>query len=195
MVPPRRRELRCVAAGAAVALVLVADTVKAEGEDGWYDPIIRQAIAEARGPYPVPLPLVKAVIRQESAFRARAVSPAGARGLMQVMPGTARRLGVRPQDLFDPVENIRAGVRLLSILLEHYRGDIISTLVGYNARPRKLFAPIPRNGETPEYVWKVLTYYEWYSRRSQPPARSIRRGRGFRPSTVAVTESRRAQLE
>lgn len=131
--------------------------------DDRYDPIIQKVIAETGGPYPVPLPLVKAIIRQESAFRARAVSRAGARGLMQVMPGTALRVGVRPGDLFDPLQNIRAGVRLLSVLLASYRGDVISTLVGYNARPRKLFAPIPRNGETPEYVWKVLAYYEWYS--------------------------------
>jgi hypothetical protein len=47
-------------------------------------------------------------------------------------------------------------VRLLAVLLRHYEGDVISALVAYNARPRRLFAPIPRNGETPAYVWKVL---------------------------------------
>jgi soluble lytic murein transglycosylase-like protein len=178
-----------------VVALLAGDPALAEGRDGWYDPLIRQAIAEAGGPYPVPLPLVKAVIRQESAFRVRAVSPAGARGLMQVMPVTARGVGVRPQDLFDPVQNIRAGVRLLSVLLAHYRGDVISTLVAYNARPRRLFAPVPQNGETPEYVWKVLTYYDWYSGRSRPPARWSRRGRRPRVAVVAAAEADRASVE
>ena len=90
---------------------------------------------------------------------------------MQVMPGTAGLVGVRPQDLLDPVQNIRAGVRFLSVLLDHYHGDVISTLVAYNARARKPFAPIPENGETPKYVWNVLTYYEWYSGRASPPER------------------------
>lgn len=136
---------------------------KGGAPDDRYDALIRDAIAEAGGRHPPPLALVKAVVRQESGFRPTAVSRAGARGLMQVMPGTAKRIGVRPEDLFEPAQNIRAGVRLLSVLLDHYRGDIISTLVAYNARPRRLFAPIPRNGETPGYVWAVLAYYEWYS--------------------------------
>ena len=159
-----------------LALALVARRAGAAVADDRYDPIIRQAIEEAGGRYPVPLALVKAVIRQESMFRPGAVSKAGARGLMQVMPGTAVRLGVHPEDLFDPAQNIRAGVRLLSILLEHYRGDIISSLVAYNARPRRLFAPVPRNGETPGYVWKVLAYYEWYSRQRVLSRRASRIG-------------------
>jgi len=138
-----------------------ADAVPAEAR---YDSLIAATVAEVGGPYPVPPALVKAVMRQESSFRTDAVSRAGARGLMQVMPGTAVRVGVRAEDLFDPAQNIRAGVRLLSTLLEHYRGDVISSLVAYNARPRALFAPIPRNGETPDYVWKVLANYERYSR-------------------------------
>ena len=160
----RRQALTGAWVATGLALALVARRAGAAVTDDRYDHVIRQAIEEAGGRYPVPLALVKAVIRQESAFRPGAVSKAGARGLMQVMPGTAVRLGVHPEDLFDPVQNIRAGVRLFSILLEHYRGDIISSLVAYNARPRRLFAPVPRNGETPGYVWKVLAYYERYSR-------------------------------
>jgi soluble lytic murein transglycosylase-like protein len=116
-------------------------TVAAGALDDRYDEIIRQAIAEAAARQRPPLALVKAIIRQESTFRPRAVSPGGARGLMQVMPANARRVGVRPEDLFDPVQNIRAGVRLPSVLLDHYRGDVVSALVAYNARPRRLFAP------------------------------------------------------
>jgi soluble lytic murein transglycosylase-like protein len=162
-----------------LALALVARRAGASVADDRYDSIIRQAIDEASGRYPVPLALVKGVIRQESAFRPGAVSKAGARGLMQVMPATAVRVGVHPENLFDPAQNIRAGVRLLSILLEHYRGDIIASLVAYNARPRRLFAPVPRNGETPEYVWKVLAYYEWYSRQARTgPGGQGQDGRG-----------------
>jgi soluble lytic murein transglycosylase-like protein len=92
------------------------------------------------------------VIWVESGFRPRAVSRAGAKGLMQLMPYTARRVGIGERELFDPQRNVLGGVRLLAVLLRHYEGDVISTLVAYNARPRRLFAPIPRNGETPAYV-------------------------------------------
>jgi soluble lytic murein transglycosylase-like protein len=96
------------------------------------------------------------VISVESSFRPRAVSRAGAKGLMQLMPYTARRVGIAERDLFDPAKNILGGVRLLAVLLGHYDGDVISALVAYNARPRRVLAPIPRNGETPAYVWRVL---------------------------------------
>lgn len=117
---------------------------------------IDAALAGTAAIYPVPKNLVVAVIWVESGFRPRAVSRAGARGLMQLMPYTARRVGISERDLFDPAKNILAGVRLLAILLRHYDGDVISALVAFNARPRRLFAPIPRNGETPIYVWRVL---------------------------------------
>lgn len=130
--------------------------------DRRYDDAIAMAIAKARHIHPVPPALVRAVIRQESAFRPRAVSRAGARGLMQVMPSNARRLGVTPDELWDPEKNVRAGVLLLAMLLKQYQGDVISALVGYNARPRRLYAPVPRNGETPAYVWNVLAFYEQY---------------------------------
>jgi soluble lytic murein transglycosylase-like protein len=117
---------------------------------------IDAALAETAAIYPVPKALVVGVISVESGFRPRAISPAGAKGLMQLMPYTARRVGVAERDLFDPAKNILGGVRLLAVLLRHYDGDVISALVAYNARPRRLFAPIPRNGETPMYVWRVL---------------------------------------
>lgn len=121
-----------------------------------YEAEIDTALAETAGIYPVPKALVIAVISVESDFRPRAVSPAGAKGLMQLMPYAARRLGVADEQLFDPAQNIRGGVRLLAVILRHYDGDVISALVAYNARPRRSFTPIPRNGETPAYVWKVL---------------------------------------
>ena len=123
---------------------------------------IAAAVRDVEHVYPVPNALIKAVIQQESGFNPRAISKAGAIGLMQLMPYTAPRVGLPEADLWDPAKNILAGTRLLAVLLRYYRGDLISVLVAYNARPRKLFAPIPRNGETPRYVAAVLKYYQTY---------------------------------
>ncbi len=121
-----------------------------------YEAEIDAALAATANIYPVPKALVIAVIPAESGFRPRAVSPAGARELMQLMPYTARRLGVADRDICDPAKNVLAGTRLLAVLLRHYEGDVISALVAYNARPRRHLAPLPLNGETPVYVWRVL---------------------------------------
>lgn len=141
---------------------------RAGGREDHYDSIIAAESASARGRFAVPFALVKAIIRQESAFRADAVSRAGARGLMQIMPATAVRLGTSPDHLFDPARNIGVGVHLLSGLLDQYDGDVISALVAYNAGPRGRVKQLPRNGETPEYVWRVLALYERYSRGANP---------------------------
>ena len=139
----------------AAALLLAAPTTEHR-----FDPEIALAVASTREVYPVPPALVRAIIRQESSFNPRALSRVGARGLMQVMPANAQRLGVTPEELWVPVKNILAGVRLLAVLLDHYRGDVISALVAYNARARPLFAPLPHNHETPRYVLRVLAHYE-----------------------------------
>lgn len=121
-----------------------------------YHSEIREASASVSTVWTVPAALIKAVIGQESAFDPRAVSRAGAVGLMQVLPRNAELLGVTPYDLWEPATNILAGARLLAVLLRHYRGDVVSALVAYNARPRRLFAPLPENGETAPYVRAVL---------------------------------------
>jgi soluble lytic murein transglycosylase-like protein len=125
---------------------------------------VRAAVASVAAVVAVPEALVHAVMQQESSCQPLARSRVGARGLMQIMPANAARLGVTRSDLWIPAKNILAGVRLLAVLLRHYRGDIISALVAYNARPRRLFAPLPRNGETPQYVWRVLGFYRAYQR-------------------------------
>ncbi len=130
--------------------------------DGAYELEIAAAIADVQSVHHVPAGLVKAIIRCESNFDARAVSKAGAIGLMQVMPFNARRVGIAPEELWTPSRNILAGVRLIAVLLKYYDGDLISVLVAYNANPRKVLAPIPRNGETPRYVAAVLKYYQTY---------------------------------
>jgi len=129
-----------------------------------YSAEVRTATESVAAISPVPPALVKAVIHRESDFKPRALSRAGAIGLMQVMPWNARRLGFRPTELWEPRRNIIAGTRLLAVLLRHYRGDVISALVAYNARPRRPLSPLPRNGQTPHYVQGVLASWKAFQR-------------------------------
>jgi len=126
-----------------------------------FDADIAAAIDDVASVWPVPPALVRAVIRQESAFNPRAVSRVGAKGLMQLMPETAQKVGVAEKDLFTAGPNILAGVRLLAALLKHYEGDVVSALVAYNSGPKSP-AHVPENGETPEYVARILTFWREY---------------------------------
>ncbi len=107
----------------------------------------------------VPPALVKAVIEAESNFNPLAVSPKGAKGLMQLMPSVIKDLGV--QDPFDPNQNIDAGVSLLKDLLGEYNGDYTKALAAYNAGRRAVNEKggIPDYPETREYVKKVIDSY------------------------------------
>ncbi|WP_394833138.1 lytic transglycosylase domain-containing protein [Pendulispora rubella] len=123
-----------------------------------YDEWIRQAATL----YQIPEPLVRAVIKVESDYDARAISVAGARGLMQLMPDTADRLQVR--DIHDPRENIFGGVRLLRILANAFNGDLELTVAAYNAGEEAVqrFRGIPPYAQTRQYVSKVTGYYRRY---------------------------------
>ncbi len=109
----------------------------------------------------VPPALVKAVVRVESAFDPLAISRKGAMGLMQLMPGTARHLGVR--DAFRADQNIAGGTRYLRRMVDRYRNWILA-LAAYNAGPRAVdrHRGVPPYRETRRYVRKVLHYYRVY---------------------------------
>jgi hypothetical protein len=113
-------------------------------------------IADAAREHGLDPHLLTEVIRAESGFDPRAVSPAGAKGLMQLMDATARSLGV--QDPFDPAQNIRAGARYLAGLLERYGGDVRRALAAYNAGPGAVdrHHGVPPYRETQQYVGKIL---------------------------------------
>lgn len=134
-----------------------------------FDPYINEASAK----YGVDPSLVKAVIDTESAFNPYSVSSAGAKGLMQLMDGTARGLGV--ENSFDPQQNIEGGTRYLAYLLGKYGGSEQAALAAYNAGPGRVDrAGISNNedfaqklgtlpAETQRYVGKVLAALEQYS--------------------------------
>jgi soluble lytic murein transglycosylase-like protein len=104
--------------------------------------------------------LLYAQMHQESSFKKSAVSNKGARGLMQLMPFTAARFGVR--DIFDPRQNIEGGARYMRYLLDHFDGDVALALAGYNAGEGavlKYGRRIPPYRETQEYVRRITARY------------------------------------
>jgi soluble lytic murein transglycosylase-like protein len=104
--------------------------------------------------YGLPRLLVRSVMAAESGFQRQAVSPKGAIGLMQLMPGTAAQLGVDP---FDPAQNVDAGTRYLRELLEKYNGGLRHALAAYNAGPGAVdrYNGVPPYRETVNYVFRI----------------------------------------
>ena len=103
--------------------------------------------------------LIASVIHAESANNPHAVSPKGARGLMQLMPATASKLGVK--DSFDPADNVDGGVRYLRELLLLYNNDMVKAVAAYNAGPQRVqqYHGVPPYHETRAYVARVITDY------------------------------------
>jgi Transglycosylase SLT domain len=112
-------------------------------------------IRDASSTYGVAVDLIKAVISAESEFDPLAVSSKGAQGLMQLMPFTARRLGVT--DPFDPRQNVLGGTQYLRMMLDTFQGDVALALAGYNAGPNAVtrFRGIPPFKETQNYVQRI----------------------------------------
>jgi soluble lytic murein transglycosylase-like protein len=137
-------------AGVAVTM----NDFRAIPADQAYDDIIAEAAAE----YDLDPALIRAVMRAESAFDPTIVSPAGAQGLMQLMPALAEEMGVR--NVFDPRENIMGGARYLRWLLDRNHGNIPLTLAGYNAGPTIVsrYRKIPPFRETQAYVKRITGF-------------------------------------
>jgi soluble lytic murein transglycosylase-like protein len=137
-------------------ILMSAPVRQLDAEAGKYSRMVEKA-SRANG---VEGALVLAVIRAESSYNPNAVSSAGASGLMQLMPETAKRYGVR--DIFDPAQNIQGGVRHLKDLLVMFDGDIELAIAAYNAGPYAVIRAgnrIPRQPQTLAYVPKVIGYY------------------------------------
>jgi soluble lytic murein transglycosylase-like protein len=121
-------------------------------------------ISELSGKYEVDFALIKAMIRAESGFNPYAVSRKGAKGLMQLMPGTALRMNV--VDVYNPKENIDGGVRYIKYLLSLFNNDLRLSLAAYNAGENLVseLRTIPPYRETVDYVRRVQSYYQSYQR-------------------------------
>ena len=120
-------------------------------------------IAELAARFDLSPALLEAVVWQESRWRANALSPVGARGLAQLMPGTAREMGVDPDD---PLANLEGGARYLRQQLDRFDGDVEKALAAYNAGPGRVIAAngIPRIRETQLYVASVMGRLSNHSR-------------------------------
>lgn len=120
-----------------------------------YDDIIDVAADK----YDLPIELIHSIIRAESNYDSRAVSPKGAKGLMQLMPTTAKIYGV--QNVFDPKENIEGGVKYLKDLVKLYKRNTRLVLAAYNAGQEavKKYSGIPPYSETRDYIEKVMSTY------------------------------------
>jgi hypothetical protein len=156
-IDPMALQFMPLEVGPTLADVLDTGMVPKENE-----PPFHAHIMQAAKTYDVDAALIRAIILAESSFNPRAVSNRGAQGLMQLMPATARSLGV--EDSFDPAVNIDAGVSYFRKMLNRFDGDIRLALAAYNAGSRHVrnYGGVPPFGATRQYIHKVLEYQKQY---------------------------------
>jgi soluble lytic murein transglycosylase len=125
-----------------------------------YDNYIKKAAKKHK----ISFALVKAMIKAESDFCLKAVSKAGAMGLMQIMPNNFKSLKIN--DPFDPMENINGGTYYIKYLLKKFKGDLSLALAAYNAGPKAVlkYKSIPPFSETKQFVKRVMKYYYTYKK-------------------------------
>jgi len=121
-------------------------------------------ISEASNKHGVPFPLLKALIKTESDFNPMAISSAGARGLMQLMPENIKTLNIK--NPFDPRENIMGGTRFLKQLIDRFKGKLPLALAAYNAGPGVVekYQRVPPFQETENFVEQVMKYYSIFNK-------------------------------
>ena len=127
--------------------------------------LLQPVILEASERYEVDHSIIRAIIMAESSYNLMATSEKGAEGLMQLMPNTARELGVT--DSFNPTQNIHAGARYFKKLLKRYKGNVRLALAAYNAGIRNVseYNGIPPFKATHSYIKKVLDYQRYYKQK------------------------------
>jgi len=147
----------------------------------------RELVEAAAARYSVDADLITSVIAVESNFDPKAISPKNARGLMQLLPETAARLGV--QNIFDPRENIDAGTRYLRDLLQKYNNDLTLALAAYNAGPDRVqqYGRVPPIAETISYVRRVKQNYDKSKSDSAQKAKPLTNGPASPASAGAVS--------
>ena len=152
-VLPDARSTSTVAPAAATSSASLRPPVKAPAVS------LSAVVDSASATYHLDPDLVNSVIHAESGYNIHAVSPKGARGLMQLMPETAGKLGVN--DAFDPTDNVTGGSRYLRELLERYNFDLIKALAAYNAGPQRVeqYKGVPPFRETRAYVARIVHEY------------------------------------
>lgn len=151
---------------------------------------ISDAVNVASDRHQIDPDLINSVIRAESAFNPHAVSRKGAQGLMQLMPDTATKLGVK--DAFDPAANVNAGTQYLRDLLVLYHGDMVKALAAYNAGPQRVaqYHGVPPYHETRAYVAQIVRDFnrkKLAAQKSQTSAQSTTKKR--LPLTASATAS------
>jgi len=155
---------------------------------------LNEVVDQASGRYRLDPDLVNSVIKAESGFNVRAVSPKGAQGLMQLMPGTASQLGV--PNAFDPEANVDGGTRYLRELLERYNFDMVKALAAYNAGPQRVeqFGGVPPYRETRAYVARIVKDFNRKKDAQQKAAgQNTSVAKGARPTPAAAAKNRNSK--